>query len=99
LLSEYDFEITYIKGMVNKVVDALSQIPCIFSMIPLKMNLRENILTIQCNDDWYKEIKETIRQDTKLVPKFEGYNLDNNGLMRYNNQIYVPPNNDLISLI
>jgi hypothetical protein len=34
-----------------------------------------------------------------LVPKFEGYTLDNDGLMRYNNQIYVPPNNELISLI
>jgi hypothetical protein len=34
-----------------------------------------------------------------LVPKFEGYTLDNDRLMRYNNQIYVPPNNELRSLI
>jgi hypothetical protein len=39
LLSEYDFEITYIKGMVNRVADALSRRPHIFSVIPLKMNL------------------------------------------------------------
>jgi hypothetical protein len=32
---EYNFVITYIKGTVNKVVDALSQRPCIFFMIPL----------------------------------------------------------------
>jgi hypothetical protein len=52
LLSEYDFEITYIKGTVNKVADALSQRPCIFSVMPLQTNLREMILTLQCDDDW-----------------------------------------------
>jgi hypothetical protein len=41
LLSEYDFNITYIKGTMTRVVDALSQRPCIFSVIPLKTNLRE----------------------------------------------------------
>jgi hypothetical protein len=39
LLSEYEFEITYIKGKVNRVVDGSSQRPCIFSLIPLKKNL------------------------------------------------------------
>ena len=35
LFSEYDFEITYIKGTMNRVVDALSRRPCIFSVMPL----------------------------------------------------------------
>jgi hypothetical protein len=26
-----------------------------------------------------------------MVSRFEGYTLDNDGLMRYNNRIYVPP--------
>jgi hypothetical protein len=34
-----------------------------------------------------------------MVPKFEGYTLDNDGLMRYTNRIYVPPNDVLRSLI
>ena len=34
-----------------------------------------------------------------LVPRFEGYTLDDEGLMRYNNQIYVPPNDELRRLI
>jgi hypothetical protein len=38
LLSEYDFEITYIKRTMNRVVDALSHRPHIFLIIPLKMN-------------------------------------------------------------
>ena len=57
LLSEYDFEITYIKGTVNRVADALSRRPRIFSVLPLQMNLREKILTLQRDDDWYKEVE------------------------------------------
>jgi hypothetical protein len=59
----------------------------------------KNILTLVCDDDWYKEVKENIGQDTMLVPKFEGFTLDNDGLMMYNNQIYVLPNEGLRSLI
>ena len=57
LLSEYNFEITYIKGTLNRVADALSWRPCIFSVMPLQMNLREKILTLQHNDDWHKEVE------------------------------------------
>jgi hypothetical protein len=34
-----------------------------------------------------------------MVLKFEGYTLDNDGLLRYNNRIYVPPNDELRILI
>jgi hypothetical protein len=34
-----------------------------------------------------------------MVPKSEGYTLDKNGFLRYNNHIYLPPNNELRSLI
>ena len=67
-LSEYDFEITYIKGTVKRVADALSRRPCIFSVLPLQTNLREKILTIQRDDDWYTEVKDFIRQNTMMVP-------------------------------
>jgi hypothetical protein len=60
LLSEYEFEIFYIKGTVNRVADALSQRPRIFSVLPLQTNLREKILTLQRNDDWYKGVKDFI---------------------------------------
>ena len=35
LLTNYDFKITYIKGTVNRVVDALSRRPHIFLVLPL----------------------------------------------------------------
>jgi hypothetical protein len=55
-LRDYDFNITYIKGTMNRVVDSLSQRPRIFSVLPLHMNLLERILTLQRDDDWYKEV-------------------------------------------
>jgi hypothetical protein len=85
--------------MVNRVEDALSRRPHIFSVIPLKMNLRENILALQIDDDWYKEVKANTGKDTMMLPKFEGYSLYNEGFLRYNDIIYVPPNDELRSLI
>ena len=58
---------------MNRVAYVLSQRPHIFLVIPLKMNLRENILNLQIDDDWYKEVKDDIRQNTMMLPKFEGY--------------------------
>jgi hypothetical protein len=68
-------------------------------VIHLQTNIREIILTIQRDDYYYKEVKEFIRQNTMLIPKYEGITVDNDGLKRYTNQIYVPPNDELRSLI
>jgi hypothetical protein len=42
-MSEYDFGISYIKGKEN-VAEALSRRPRVFSLVPLKVNLRERVL-------------------------------------------------------
>jgi hypothetical protein len=99
LLSEYDFEINYIRGTVNRVADALSRRPRIFSVLPLQTNLREKILTIQRDDDWYTEVKDFIGQNNMMVPRYEGYSLDSDDLLRFRGQIYVPPNDELRMLI
>jgi hypothetical protein len=67
--------------------------------MPLQMNLREKILTLQHDDDWYKEVKDFIRQNKMMVPKFDGFTVDNDGLLIFKGQIYVPPNDKLRSLI
>jgi hypothetical protein len=85
--------------MVNRVSDALSRRACIFSVFPLQTNPRENIITLQCDDDWYKEVKDFIGQNTMMVPRFEGFMLDDDGLLIFKNQIYLPPNDELRSLI
>jgi hypothetical protein len=81
------------------VADALIWIPHIFSVFPLQTNLRENILTLQRDNNWYKEVEDFIRQNTMIVPRFEGFTFDDDGLLRFKNRIYVQPNNKLKSLI
>ena len=40
-MSDYDFGISYIKGKENVVVDALSRRTRVFSLVTLKVSLRE----------------------------------------------------------
>jgi hypothetical protein len=84
---------------VNRVADALSRRPRIFSVLPLQTNLREKILALQRDDDWYKEVEDFIGQNTVMVPRFEGYSLDRDGLLRFRGRIYVPSNDELRMLI
>jgi hypothetical protein len=55
------------------------------------------ILTLQRDDEWYKEVKDFIGQNAMIVPRFEGFTLDDDGLLRFKNWIYVPPNDELKS--
>jgi hypothetical protein len=84
---------------MNRVVDALIWRPHIFLVMPLQTNIRENILTLQRDDNWYKEVKEFIGQNTIMVPKFQGFTMDNDGLFTFKSQIYVPPNDEFRSFI
>jgi hypothetical protein len=34
-----------------------------------------------------------------MVPKFEGFTVDSDGLLRIKSQIYIPPNDELMILI
>jgi hypothetical protein len=68
LLSEYDFEITYIKETMNRVTYTLRRRPGIFSVLPLRTNLREKILTLQRDDDGYQEVEGFIGDNTMMVP-------------------------------
>jgi hypothetical protein len=62
---------------MKQVADALSQRSCIFLVLPLQTNIRENILTIQCDNDWYKEVEGFIGQNMMMVPIFEGLMFEN----------------------
>jgi hypothetical protein len=46
-----------------------------------------------------KRLRKISDKTSCWYQKFEGFTMDNDGLMRYNNWIYVPPNDDLRSLI
>ena len=68
---------------MNRVADALSRRPRIFSVLPLQTNLHEKILTLQRDDDWYKEVEDFIGQNTMMVPRYEGFSFDRDGLLRF----------------
>jgi len=53
------------------VVYALSRRPQIFSVIPLKTNLREKLLDFQFKDTRYQEVNKILREDAMRVPKYE----------------------------
>jgi hypothetical protein len=65
-MSEYDFGISYIKGKENVVVDALRRRPHVFSLVPLKVNLREHVLGKLLGDSWYLKVTSTLQSGRKL---------------------------------
>ena len=94
-MSEYDFGILYIKGKEKVVADALSRRPCVFSLILLKVNLREHVLTQLQGDSWYLEVTSNLQSGRQLDPKYERYSLEADGLLRYWGRMYIPKSGDI----
>ena len=75
-MSEYDFGISYIKGKENVVADALSRRPHIFSLVTLKVNMREHVLTQLPGDSWYLKVTSNLQSGRQFDPKYDGYSLE-----------------------
>jgi len=93
-LSEYDFGISYIKGKENVVADVLSRRSRIFSLIPIKVDLRR-VLEHLIKDNWYLKIRSSLDGKKPKESKFEGYELENDGILRFHGRMYIPDNRDL----
>ena len=94
-MSEYDFGISYIKGKENVVVDSLSRRLRIFSLIPLKVDLKERVLGQLLGENWYLKVTSTIQSGKKLESKYDGYHIEEDGLFPYQGRIYVPKEGDI----
>jgi hypothetical protein len=94
-MSEYDFGTLYIKGKDNVVMDALSGRPRVFSLVPLKFNLRECVLGKILGDIWYLKVTSTLQSGRKLDPKYERYILEVDGLLRYQERMFIPKDGDI----
>jgi hypothetical protein len=81
------------------VADALSRRPRVFSLVLLKVNLREHVLGQLLGDRWYLKVTSTLRSGRKLDPKYEGYILEAYGLLRYQGRMYIPRGGDIRSII
>jgi hypothetical protein len=56
--------------------DALSRRPHVFSLVPLKVNLRERVLMQLLGDSWYLKVTSNLHSGRQLDPKYEGYSLE-----------------------
>lgn len=94
-LSEYNFGISYIKGKENVVVDDLSRRPHICSLIPIKSDLRKQLLEYLIKDSWYLKVRSSLESKKPKESKFEGYELENDGILGFHGRMYIPDNRDL----
>ena len=89
-MSDYEFGISYIKGKENVVADALIRRPRIFSLIPLRVDLKEKVLKQLLGDGWYIKVTLDIQSGKKCESKYHGYYIEEDGLLWYQGRMYIP---------
>jgi len=94
-MSEYNFGISCIKGKENVVMDAFNKRPHVFSLVPLKVNLRERVLGKLLGDSWYLKVTSTLQSGRQVDQKYEGYRLEADVLLRYQGRMYIPEGGDI----
>ena len=91
-LCEFYFEIKHIKGKEKKVVDAISR--KVYEMHVASLNvcqsdLRQQILNHAAKDEMYVQVKDKLQQQS-IENSYEGYKLEEDGLLTYKGRIYIP---------
>jgi hypothetical protein len=100
-LSEYDYDIKYIKGKENKFVDALSRKVHLMHATTVNMhhsNLKSRILDGLVTNQHYLQVKKNLQQgDVHL--KIKDYEIKEDRLLMHKNIIYVPNSGELRNLV
>jgi hypothetical protein len=100
-LSEYKFDIKYIKGKENKVVDALSRKVHLMHATTIRMHhldLKRRILDVVVIDQHYLQVKESL-QGGDVQHKVKEYEIKEYGLCMHKNRIYVPSFGELRNFV
>ena len=76
----------------NKVVDALIrkvQEMHVASLSIFQSNLRQQIVNRTAGDELYELVKDKLQQQS-LKKRYEGYKLEEDGILTYKGRIYIP---------
>ena len=98
-LCEYDFDVCYIKGKENVIMDSLTRRQHEKSFLSLGVDLQGCILEVFPSDTWYQEVRVKIESKRTLEGGFSNFSLESNGLLLHLGHIYVPMSGDLFTLI
>ena len=79
------------------MADALSRRRHIFAMATINFRLKDQILHLE-HDEFYAEISLALIRDPQ-DSKYSEFSLEEDGLLRYHNRIYVPNNSKLQRMI
>ena len=88
---EFDFEIKHVKGKENKVADVLSRKVHEMHLASLSIcqsDLRQQIVNRAVGDELYEQVKDKLQQKS-LEKRYEGYKLEEYGLLTYKGRIYI----------
>jgi len=81
------------------VADALSRRPRVHSLINIRFDFRDRIISHLGQDGWYHQVKAALEKGKSVLTQFEGYSLEKDGLLRFQGRMYVPANSDLRRLV
>jgi hypothetical protein len=97
LLSEFDFEIKHIKGKENRMVDALSRSMNTIQLATVstcETDVKERVKNVQRTNPFFQTVTMYLQQESTEV-KYEGYQMNEGGLLTYRNRFYIPVCDDL----